>query len=119
MEENARPIIIILCHGESPSIRASPHPSASPSICPFLSHPSLSFTLSFTLLAPVSASTEPAVLLFALANGGSFCFTFILISNDEETSNCDYIARVYVFRRTFRDTIPFLSSFPNGNLIFK
>lgn len=48
-----------------------PPSSPLPSHCP-----------SSTLLTPVSASTEPAVLLFIPTNGGSFCFTFNLISND-------------------------------------
>lgn len=87
MEENARPIIIILCHGESPSTRSRFSASICLSICPFLPSPSLG--PSFTLLTPVSTSTEPAVLLFTPTNGGSFCFTFVLISNDEEKERED------------------------------
>jgi len=76
MEENARPIIIILCHGES---RSRFFASICLSICPFLLR-SLSFFYPPRPL--VSASIEPAVLLFTPTNGGSFCFTFVLISND-------------------------------------
>lgn len=87
MEENARPIIIILCHGESPSLALLrihlPLHLPLP-LLPLL----LSSTPSFILLAPVSASTESAVLLFIPTNGGSFCFTFVL-SNDEEEERED------------------------------
>lgn len=88
---NARRIIIILSWG-FPSARASlflslcihlPLNFPSPFITP---HPPLPSFPYLCTLSPHrrSSSTEPAAPLFTPTNGGSFCFTFILISDERE-----------------------------------
>lgn len=56
--------------------------------------------------SPLSASTEPAAPLFAPTNGGSFCFTFILISDDprdQRVTRRDFpfrdLAKIFVTHR--------------------
>lgn len=95
--KRARRIIIILF------VTGNLHPrlsriSASICLSSFSrSSPSPLFLSSFYSLALFLASTEPAAPLLAPTNGGSFCFTFILISDDPRDQS-DAIFRRENFR---------------------
>lgn len=93
MKENARRIIIILCHGESPSARALALlriPSASLRFLP--PSPSSSFhSLSFPF--PHRPNLHTALCFSPPTNGGTFCFTFVLISDER------HIRELYVWSR--------------------
>lgn len=97
--KRARRIIISLSRGISiRGSRASPRPSASLHFLPPpLPH---SFCPPFipSTPRPLSASTEPAAPLVAPTNGGSFCFTFILISDDPRDQS-DAIFRFEISRK--------------------
>lgn len=89
--------------------RASPRPSAFLHFPPSSpSPPRVSVLLLFPHPPFLSASTEPAAPLFTPTSGGSFCFTFILISDDlrEITELCDAIFRFeisnFCYRYVFR-----------------
>lgn len=90
---NARRIIIILSWGfPFAPAHLPPHPSASlhfpsPFSAPLPARPTP--RVSVRLPAAPSSSTEPAAPLFTPTNGGSFCFTFVLIS-DEREDPCEW-----------------------------